>query len=89
VIGIIISKSRNGGPSGRPNCMFFLPHLYNIDNFLVKKDEEEIDAFTTVVNQNVRDYSEEFVQFADYFLYEDEGPKTPEETLNRYIYIFT
>jgi len=83
----IISKSRNGGPSGRPNCMFFLPHLYNVDNFLVETDEEEIDAFTPVVNHNARDYSEEFVEFADYFLHEDEDPNTPEEALNRYIFL--
>jgi len=63
---LIISKSRNGDPSGRPNCMFFLPHLHNVDNFLVETEEEEINAFTLVVNHNARGYSEEFVQFAFY-----------------------
>lgn len=83
----IISKSRNGGPSGRPNCMFFLPHLYNVENFLVETDEEEIDAFSPVVYHNTSDYSGEFSEFACHYLSEDEDPKTPEEALNRYIFL--
>ena len=30
----LIAKSRNGGPSGRPNCMFYLHHLYDVENLL-------------------------------------------------------
>lgn len=85
----IISKSRNNGPSGRPNCMFHLPHLYEAENFLQQVDQEEVDEFFPVVENNVLDVSSEFTEFAEYFLARDglNRPVNPEEALNLYIYL--
>ena len=41
----IVSKSRNWGPSGRPTCMYNLPHLYDIQNNLHDTDLEELQEF--------------------------------------------
>ena len=39
----IISSSRYQGPRGRPDTMYFLPHLYNRQNLGTEMDNEEID----------------------------------------------
>ena len=85
----IISKSRNNGPSGRPNCMFFLPRLYDGTNFLQHVSQEDIDEFLPTVENNARDFSEECQEFAEYFLTRDglNQPTNPEEALNLYYYL--
>ena len=62
----IISASKFGnssGPRGRPDCMFFLPHLYNVEDCKLEVDLDEVDEFYNDA-MNVRDYSVEFVEFA-------------------------
>ena len=39
----INSRSVNGGPSGRPNTMYFLPLLYDAKNYLENVDLTEIE----------------------------------------------
>ena len=45
----IISKSRNCGPRGRSDSMFFLPNLFNASDYSVEIDLDEIDAFSPIV----------------------------------------
>ena len=43
-----ISSSKSGntsGPMGRPECMFFLPHMYSMDDFKVILDEDDVEEF--------------------------------------------
>ena len=39
----IISKSSNGGPSGRPDTMYFLPHIFDCQDYLNPLDDDDID----------------------------------------------
>ena len=41
----IISHHRNGGPTGRPHIMFFLPHTYDTTDHLQCVSDEDIDEF--------------------------------------------
>ena len=43
-----ISSSKFGnssGPTGRPDCMLFLAHLYNTDDFKVSVDKDDVLDF--------------------------------------------
>lgn len=60
----IISKSINGGPSGRPDTMFFLPHLFERENYLEQISDSDVDEFKPAVEDIPRDYSVEFEEFA-------------------------
>ena len=51
----IISSSRYQGPSGRPDTMCFLPHLYNRQNLGIEVDNEEIDEFYPSVTVELQD----------------------------------
>jgi len=57
----IISRSRYGGITGRPNSLYYLPHLQGKDNFSSQADPEEIEEFDPVVFES-RDISEDFVK---------------------------
>ena len=60
----IISSSRYQGPRGRPDTMYFLPHLYNRQNLGTEVDNEEIDELYPSVTVELQDYSPEFGEFA-------------------------
>ena len=61
----LISKSRNSGPSGRPDSMFFLPHLFDAEDHLQDVDLDEVEEFYQSVTDMPRDFSEEFQEFAE------------------------
>ena len=58
----IISSSRYQRPRGRPDTMYFLPHLYNKQN-LGTVDHEEIDELHPSVTVELQDYCHEFGEF--------------------------
>ena len=63
----IISSSKFGnssGPRGRPDCMFFLPHLYSTEDFKVSVDEDDVQEFIDHSTMCPPDYSEDFKEFA-------------------------
>ena len=64
----IISKSMNGGPSGRPDTMFFLPQLYNAENHLENVDLEEVEILYPEVTYTPKDFSDDFKEFAEFNL---------------------
>ena len=62
-----ISSSKFGntsGPKGRPDCMFFLPHMYSTDDFKVSLDEDDVEEFIDQATMCAPDYSEEFEEFS-------------------------
>ena len=61
----IISRSVNGGPSGRPDTMYFLPHLYDAENYLENVDSTEIESIYQDVTSSPKDFSDEFKEFAE------------------------
>ena len=85
----IISKSKNTGPRGRPNTMFFLPHLYNSQSFLQEVETENLSEFDEIVTNLPKDVSDEFNEFALTVMEEDgkELPNDPYEGLNMYFYL--
>ena len=60
----IISSSRYQGPRGRPDIMYFLPHLYNRQNLGTEVHNDEIDELYPSVTVELQDYSPEFGEFA-------------------------
>ena len=62
---IASSKFENSsGPRGRPDCMFFLPHLYNSENYKVPVDPQELEEFIDKSTMCLADWSQEFEEFA-------------------------
>ena len=59
------SKFGNGScPRGRPDCMFFLPHLYNSENYKVPVDPQELEEFIDESTMCLPNWSKEFEEFA-------------------------
>lgn len=59
----LLSHSRYGSPTGRPDTMYLLPHLYDCENHSVRINEEDVDEFYSLTFAP-RDFSEEFEEFA-------------------------
>ena len=61
----IISKSSNGGPSGRPDTMYFLPHPFGCQDYSDPLEDYDTDEFLPAVEGIPTDYSAEFGEFAE------------------------
>ena len=61
----IKSKSSNVGPSGRPDAMYFLPHLFDCQDYSVPLEDNDIDEFLPAVEVIPSDYSAESGEFAE------------------------
>ena len=86
----IISRSRNWGPSGRPTCMYNLPHLYDVHDYLHDTDLEEVQEFRGAVDSvPFSGYSTELKEFVVYLMEEDglEPSSNPTEALNLCTYL--
>ena len=84
----IISRSRNNGPRGRPDTMFYLPHLYNANECIVPVNLDEVDQFYACVNNStVDDVSPEFKEFAETLILQEwlTPPNNATEALNLYV----
>ena len=58
-----IKFGNSSGPRGKPDCMYFLPHLYNREDFQANIDlheEEEFDDNSTMCSADFSDVFEEF-----------------------------
>lgn len=85
----IISSSKFGnssGPRGRPDCLYFLPHLYGTENYQTAIASNELEEFdhSTMCPADVCD---EFKEFA-LCIMDELGWQTPEnvkEALDLYI----
>ena len=62
----IIPKSINGGPNGRPDTMFFVLNLYNLDSFLENLDLQEVEAIYPHVTDTTRDLSDKLQEFEEF-----------------------
>ena len=63
----LIASSKFGnssGPIGRPDCMFFLPHLYNSEDYKVPVNPQEAEEFIDESTMCPTDCKEEFNEFA-------------------------
>ena len=66
----IISRCDNGGPTGRPDTIYFLPHLYDAENYLENVDLAEIESIYQDVTSSPKDFSGKFKEFAEFQLQE-------------------
>ena len=63
----IIASSKameNNGSRGRPDVMYLLPHLFDTNNCKQEIDRPEVNEFYDNSTMNVKDYSDEFGEFA-------------------------
>ena len=85
----IISASKFGnssGPRGRPDCMFFLPHLYDVEDCKLEVDLDEVDEFYYDV-MSVGDCNVEFAEFLTTIMKDRNGSLAAnmKEGLNLYV----
>ena len=85
----IISSSKFGnssGPRGRPDCMYFLPHLYGTENYQATIASNELEEFNHS-SMCPADVCDEFKEFASCIM-DELGWQTPvnvKEALDLYI----
>ena len=78
----IISKSINGGPNGRPDAMLILPHLYNSGSFSDNVDLQEVEAIYPHVTDTLRDFFNEFQEFAEFVSQGNEHDDMPSDVVS-------
>ena len=85
----LISKSKNDGPSGRPDTIFFLPHLFETQNYLQNVDSSEVNEFQPIISELPPDFSKEFQDFLEIIMSSNnlEMPTNPSEALNLYFFL--
>ena len=85
----IISKSLNGGPSGRPDTMYFLPHLFDCANHMQPVRQDEVSEFEIGRNNLPLDFTLEFKEFAKELMHEEglSVPSDAHQALELYIFL--
>ena len=85
----IISRSHKSGPTGRPICMYYLPHLYDKQDCVQRINKEEIEEFDSVIGELPSDFTPEFSAFARTVIPNNgiKIPKNPSEALNLYLFL--
>ena len=85
-----MGKSRNSGTSAIPTCMYNLPHLYDVLDYLHDADLEELQEFCGAVDcAPFAGHSTEFPEFTEYLMEEDglEPTSNPTKALNLYTHL--
>ena len=60
----IIFRSPKSGPTGRPSCMYYLPHLYDKQDCVQRINKEEIEEFDSAIGELPGDFTPDFSAFA-------------------------
>ena len=61
----IRSKSSNGVSSGRPDAMYFLPHIFDCQDYSDPLEDDDIDELLPAVEEIPPNYSGEFGESAE------------------------
>lgn len=85
---IIAGSRRAISPSGRPDSMFYLPDHFGGFNHAFELDNEALNEFPNYAAIEIRDYSEEFEEFAHLALGYHPKPANAEEGLQLYLQLF-
>ena len=87
----LISRSKNPTPTGRPDCMYYLPHLYDVTDQLQNVDLDEVEEFYPVVTVQIQDCSEEFKEFAETLMQAESIniPENPAQGLKLYTFLLS
>ena len=54
----------SNGPRGRPDSIFFLPHLFDSEDYKTPVVSDEIDEFLNKSTMCAEDFSKEFEEFS-------------------------
>lgn len=88
----LISASKFGnssGPRGKPDCLYFLPHLYNAHECKTLVDSVEINEFIDNASMCVNDVNEDFVEFATVLMSQHnfQRPTNAKEGFDLYLFL--
>ena len=87
----LLSPNRNNTQSGRPDVMYFLPHLYGTTDHMISIDTAETDEFIDITSAVPSDFSDEFGEFAGTLMNENnmEIPHDASSTFDLYLYLLS
>ena len=83
----IISRSSNGGPSGRHDTMYFLPHIFDCQDYSDPLEDDDIDELLPAVEEIPPNYSAVFGESAEIIMTKEgfEMPVHVKSCLNLYL----
>ena len=61
----LLSPNRNNTQSGRPDIMYFLPHLYGTTDHMISINTAKNDKFINITRDGLSDFSDEFGEFTE------------------------
>ena len=73
----LLSPNKNNTPSGRPDVMYFLPHLYGTTGHMISIDAAETEEFIDFFSAVPFDFSDEFDEFAGALMNEKNNMEMP------------
>ena len=75
--------------SGRPDTMYFLPHLFDCQDYSDPLEDDDIEEFLPAVEEISPDYSAEFGEFAGITMTNEglEMPVDVKSCLNLYLFL--
>ena len=84
----MISRSHKSCSTGRPICMYYLPHLYDKQDCVQRINKEEIEEFDSVIGELPSDFTPEYSAFARTGIPNNgmKIPKNPSDALNLYLF---
>ena len=87
----LLSPNRNNTQSGRPDVIYFLPHLYGTTDHMISIDTAEVDEFIDITTAVPSDFSDEFVEFAGTLMNENnmELPHGASSAFGLYLYLLS
>ena len=87
----LLSPNRNNTQSGRPDVMYFLPHLYGTTDHMISIDTAETDEFIDITSAVPSDFSDEFGEFAGTLMNENnmEMPHDASSAFDLYLYLLS
>ena len=87
----LLSPNRNNTQSGRPDVMYFLPHLYGTTDHMISIDTAEVDEFIDITSAVPSDFSDEFVEFVGTLMNENnmELPHGASSAFDLYLYLLS
>ena len=82
-------NKRNNTPSGRPDVMFFLTHIYGTTDHMISIGTAETDEFIDITGAVPSDFSDGFGEFVETLMNENnmEMPHDASSTFDLYLYL--
>ena len=82
----LLSPNRNNTQSGRPDVMYFLHYLHGTTDQLISIDTAETDKFIDITSAATSDFPDEFGEFEETLVNEDNMPHDAPSASDLYLY---